>query len=176
MILKKTTIMAFAIMAFGLGAQSRKAQMGKLVTENFKFADQQFKYLMKGLPDDKVPQTYDAKSGKVVNYERTWWCTGFYPGSLLYVYEETKDPVMLKEAERVLKIIEPNQTFTGNHDLGFMMYCSFGNAYRITKILNTKKLSLILQRHYLPDTDLLSMQSSPGIKMQDSTVRLLSIT
>ena len=67
----KTTIMAFAIMAFGLGAQSRKAQMGKLVTENFKFADQQFKYLMKGLPDDKVPQTYDAKSGKVVNYERT---------------------------------------------------------------------------------------------------------
>lgn len=45
--------MAFAIMAFGLGAQSRKAQMGKLVTENFKFADQQFKYLMKGLPDDK---------------------------------------------------------------------------------------------------------------------------
>ncbi|WP_407479129.1 glycoside hydrolase family 88 protein [Elizabethkingia anophelis] len=140
MILKKTTIMAFAIMAFGLGAQSRKAQMGKLVTENFKFADQQFKYLMKGLPDDKVPQTYDAKSGKVVNYERTWWCTGFYPGSLLYVYEETKDPVMLKEAERVLKIIEPNQTFTGNHDLGFMMYCSFGNAYRITKNPEYKKI------------------------------------
>ena len=24
-------------------------------------------------------------------------------------------------------------TYTGNHDLGFMMYCSFGNAYRLTK-------------------------------------------
>ncbi len=138
MILKKVTVMAFALMALSMEGQSRKTQMTKLIDENFKFADQQFKVLMKGLPDDKVPQTYDAKTNKVVNYERTWWCTGFYPGSLLYVYEETKDPVMLKEAERVLKIIEPNQTYTGNHDLGFMMFCSFGNAYRITKILNTK--------------------------------------
>jgi hypothetical protein len=28
--------------------------------------------------------------------------------------------------------MEPMKHYTGNHDLGFMMYCSFGNAYRIT--------------------------------------------
>jgi len=132
MTLKSITVTAFALMTISLTSQTRKS-MTKLIDENFKFANEQFKILMQGLPDDKVPQTFNSKTGKVVNYYKEWWCTGFYPGSLLYVFEQTKDQVILKEAERVLEIIEPNQTFTGNHDLGFMMFCSFGNAYRITQ-------------------------------------------
>jgi rhamnogalacturonyl hydrolase YesR len=30
-----------------------------------------------------------------------------------------------------LEYIEPNKHYTGNHDLGFMMYNSYGNAYRL---------------------------------------------
>ncbi|WP_286477252.1 glycoside hydrolase family 88 protein [Empedobacter falsenii] len=107
--------------------------MTKLISDNFQFANQQYKTLMQGLPNDKMPQTFNATTGKVINMERTWWCTGFYPGSLWLIYEQTKDPIIKQEAERTLKVIEPNQTYTGNHDLGFMMFCSFGNAYRITK-------------------------------------------
>ncbi|MCH5598293.1 glycoside hydrolase family 88 protein [Niabella ginsengisoli] len=56
------------------------------------------------------------------------------------MYEQTGDSIIRKEAERALNVIEPNKTYTGNHDLGFMMYCSFGNAYRITKNLAYKPI------------------------------------
>lgn len=107
--------------------------MSRLIKDDFAFADSQYKYMMKQVPQDKMPQSYDEKNKKFISYQRTWWCTGFYPGSLWYIYEQTGDPVIKTEAERALKVIEPNKTYTGNHDLGFMMYCSFGNAYRITK-------------------------------------------
>ncbi|MFT4093930.1 MAG: glycoside hydrolase family 88 protein [Niabella sp.] len=107
--------------------------MSKLIKDNFAFADSQYQYMMTLTPPDKMPQSYSEKNKKFISYDRTWWCTGFYPGSLWYIYEQTGDIIIKKEAQRALRVIEPNKTYTGNHDLGFMMYCSFGNAYRITK-------------------------------------------
>lgn len=114
-------------------AQHANVPMAELIKKNFEFAQTQYKYMMTLTPQNRLPQSYEAEKDKFIAYGRTWWCTGFYPGSLWYIYEQTKDETIKKEAERALAVIEPNQTFTGNHDLGFMMYCSFGNAYRITK-------------------------------------------
>ncbi|EJL68553.1 thioredoxin domain containing protein [Chryseobacterium populi] len=114
-------------------AQSTKKQMSKLIQDEFQFADKQYRYLIKNIPQDKMPQSYNISAGKVISREITWWCSGFYPGSLWMIYEQIKDPEIRKEAERTLALIEPNKTFTRDHDLGFMMLSSFGNAYRITK-------------------------------------------
>ncbi|WP_447641678.1 MULTISPECIES: glucuronyl hydrolase [Chitinophagaceae] len=103
------------------------------VEQNFSFADSQYHILMSRIDNGQMPQTWNEKTDKVKTYERTWWCTGFYPGSLWYIYEQTGDPIIKTEAERALSVIKPNEYYTGNHDLGFMMFCSFGNAYRITK-------------------------------------------
>ncbi len=112
---------------------NRNEKMKKLIAENFALADSQYNYMMKLLPSDKMPQSYDVKTNQILNREITWWCTGFYPGSLLYIYEQTKNESIKTEALRALKVIEPNQNYTGNHDLGFMMFCSYGNAYRLFK-------------------------------------------
>lgn len=104
--------------------------MAQLIDDEFKFALQQYKVLTNNIAPGKTPQTF--QNGKPVNYDIKWWCSGFYSGSLWYIYEQTKDESVKLQAEEALKVIEPNQTFTGNHDLGFMMYCSFGNAYRLT--------------------------------------------
>ncbi|NCW12658.1 MAG: glucuronyl hydrolase [Chitinophagia bacterium] len=114
--------------------------MSALISQNFAFADSQYSYLMKQVLPDKMPQSFDAKNNQLLSREITWWCTGFYPGSLLYIYEQTKDEKIKAEALRALKVIEPNQTYTGNHDLGFMMFCSFGNAYRLFKDEAYKKI------------------------------------
>ena len=111
----------------------RNQKMKTLISQNFAFADSQYSYLMSKVLQDKMPQSFDAKTNQLLSREITWWCTGFYPGSLLYIYEQTKDEKIKTEALRALKVIEPNQTYTGNHDLGFMMFCSFGNAYRLFK-------------------------------------------
>ncbi len=112
-------------------AQSPKKPMAQLINDEFKFAASQYQVLAKNIPAGKTPQSFDK--GKSVNYDIKWWCSGFYSGSLWYIYEQTKNEQVKNEAEAALKVLEPNQTFTGNHDLGFMMYCSFGNGYRITK-------------------------------------------
>ncbi|QES90969.1 glucuronyl hydrolase [Rhizosphaericola mali] len=115
--------------------------MRKLIADNFAFADSQYHYLINaGLPLDEMPQSFNYTTNKVTGYERTWWCTGFYPGNLLYIYQQTKDESLLPEIRRTLKVIQPNENYTGNHDLGFMMFCSFGNAISILKDASYKKI------------------------------------
>ena len=139
MSLCKVKIAAFVFLGIAVQAQSKK-QMSKLIEHQFQFANQQYKHLMTEIPKDKLPQSY--KDGKVLTKDISWWCSGFYPGSLWMIYEQTKDPQIRKEAERTLKLIEPNKTFTRDHDLGFMMFCSFGNAYRITRNPDYKEVIL----------------------------------
>ncbi|NRF37878.1 glycoside hydrolase family 88 protein [Pedobacter foliorum] len=116
-----------------LSAQNKSVKMSQLIDDQFKFADQQYKVLAKNVPADVMPKTYYEKTGKVETSDTKWWCSGFFPGTLLYIYEYTKDAEILKEAKARLAILEKEKHYTGNHDLGFMMYCSFGNAYRIFK-------------------------------------------
>lgn len=124
--------MALVVLGFSACQDNDKTKMEKLISDDFQFAEEQYKYLMKDLPDDKIPHSYDADKDEKINREISWWTTGFYPGSLWLIYEQTQDSVIKQEAERALGVIEPNQNYTGNHDVGFMMFCSFGNAYRIT--------------------------------------------
>ena len=131
--MKLTSIVLLLTISFTAFSQQteRNQLMSRLIKENFQLADTQYRYMKTMVPADKMPQSF--ANGQLISKELTWWCTGFYPGSLLYIYEQTGNPEIRKEAERALKVIEPNQTYTGNHDLGFMMYCSFGNAYRLFK-------------------------------------------
>ena len=109
-----------------------KKEMAKLIEENMKFAAEQYKVLMKNVPADVMPRNYDPARGQLVTSNTKWWCSGFYPGTLLMIYDATKDPIIKTEAEARLAILEKEKTYTGNHDLGFMMFCSFGNAYAIS--------------------------------------------
>lgn len=98
---------------------------------NFKDAAEQYKVLQKNLPVDQFPKTYFPFSGVYEFSNSSWWCSGFYPGTLLHLYEETGDTTLLNEANRMLSILEKEKYNTHTHDLGFMMFCSFGHANRI---------------------------------------------
>src|SRR5690606_3351349 len=91
----------------------------------------QYKY-MKSLTDaDRFPKNYE--NGRLVTSSARDWTSGFYPGTLLYLYEYTKDEELLRKAEHKLTFLEGQKDNKRTHDLGFMMYCSFGNAYRLTQ-------------------------------------------
>ena len=62
------------------------------------------------------------------------WCAGFWRGVLWYDYEYTKDKQVLEEAENFthsLKFLSHIPAY--DHDLGFLVFCSYGNGYRLTK-------------------------------------------
>jgi uncharacterized protein YyaL (SSP411 family) len=86
--------------------------------------------LAASVPEDAIPTTYS--NGKHINWGTGWWCSGFYPGTVLYLYEYTQDPALLTEAKTKLKYLEKEKYNKTTHDLGFMLFCSFGNALRLT--------------------------------------------
>ncbi len=109
---------------------NKQTSIKKLIDDDLRLAVRQYKILMTSVPGDSMPRTFE--NGRHVNSKITWWCSGFYPGTLWYLFEASGDTVIRNEAVRCLTVLAPVQYYTGNHDLGFMMYSSFGNAYRIT--------------------------------------------
>ncbi len=131
---RKRQIVAVLLCLFVLAQVHVYSQqrMKALIAENMNLARGQYKLLAANTPADSMPRHYDPQKNKLVNSDTKWWCSGFYPGSLWFIYEYTKDETIRKEAEQRLAILEKEKHYTGNHDLGFMMFCSFGTAYRIT--------------------------------------------
>src|SRR3954451_4495779 len=99
------------------------------ILQNFNDGAAQYKLMMNKLPPGRFPKTFENDSLRTSGSD--WWCSGFYPGSLLYLYEQTKDTVLYNEATRMLALLSKEQYNKSTHDLGFMMYCSFGKAERI---------------------------------------------
>ena len=91
----------------------------------------QYSYMMKNLPENRYPKTYFADKQKFETSKSDWWCSGFYPGTLIYLDEATKKTVFEKEIDRVFQDLQKEQFNKTTHDLGFMMFCSFGNANRL---------------------------------------------
>ncbi len=126
-------IMALKLSGFSQGVAYLKPnpQLLNTIEKNIKDADGQYKNLAKQLGPTQFPKTYDKVSRKLETSNSGWWCSGFYPGTLLFLYEQNHDPQLLSEANRMLTVLGNEQYNTHTHDLGFMMYCSFGNANRI---------------------------------------------
>ena len=62
------------------------------------------------------------------------WTSGFWPGLLWYAYEASGDDELLKDAKRYTETLHGVLDVpVENHDLGFMLYCSYGNGYRLEK-------------------------------------------
>lgn len=114
-------------------AKNKNPALKAVIAKNFTDAAAQYKVMMKNISDDRFPKTFDPKTGKFETSNSGWWCSGFYPGTLLYLFEETRDTVLYRETLRILKHLEKEQFNKSTHDLGFMMYCSFGNATRLAE-------------------------------------------
>lgn len=61
------------------------------------------------------------------------WTSGFFPGNLWYLFELSGDKFWQEKARAYSADIEQEKTNGTTHDMGFKMYCSFGNGYRLTK-------------------------------------------
>lgn len=71
------------------------------------------------------------------------WRSGFFAGCLWYAYEFSGDNKMRDMAMKWTESLEPVKDYTDNHDVGFMMFCSYGNGYRLTG--NTAYKQVLLQ-------------------------------
>lgn len=112
------------------------------VRKVFQDAQKQTQLLLKEIPEAKAqpnnkkgipvsPRTLTS-DGKLVVLPAGVWTSGFFPGVLWFLYEFTGDKKWEEQA-RTFTIQLENEKLNGeNHDLGFKIYCSYGNGYRLT--------------------------------------------
>lgn len=124
-------IMALASVFTGCGAQNKADNLTKKIDAALKQSSEQYQYLATKVQPGEYPKTWHEKDQKLETSDAGWWCSGFYPGTLLYLDEANKNPELKKEALSFLDNLKSEQFNTTTHDLGFMMFCSFGNAERL---------------------------------------------
>lgn len=146
--MKKSIIVLFIVgNTFFALAQNRKS----IVAENFAFADKQLSYALdelkkaivnksdasihtraeKGWSELVNPRSLEPDGSLIVVPSKDW-CSGFFPGELWYMYEYTRKPQWKQLAHRQTILIEREKYNATTHDMGFKMFCSYGNAYRLT--------------------------------------------
>jgi hypothetical protein len=111
---------------------SAKDELLEIIPENFAFAAAQYERLLARIENDpKLPRTF-AK-GKLVMVPPEDWTSGFFPGSLWFLYEYTQDSQWLAAATNYTERLDRIKNFRGHHDVGFMLGCSYGQGLRLTK-------------------------------------------
>lgn len=78
------------------------------------------------------PRTVN-KDGSVRYASYKDWTSGFFPGSLWYLYKLTGDEKWKKEAIMFTETLDSAQYITRHHDVGFIVGCSFLNGIRLGK-------------------------------------------
>src|SRR5690606_11129501 len=113
--MKKNTILGSSIVvllflvnaAYAQEAPFRKdKELLKIIEKSLGQSAKQYSYLQSITPEDRFPKTYEGGEKGFVTSTARYWTSGFYPGTLIYLYEGTNDKALLHEAERKLVFLE----------------------------------------------------------------------
>ncbi len=131
MIRFKHFIYLFTVFILSSCAGSGKEKMEPWLENAIHVSEQQLLLGAEAFADSAMnPRTYEHGTVELVTHKD--WTSGFFPGSLWYLYELTDHDALKSAAERATGFIAEAQFRTNTHDLGFIIHCSFGNGYRIT--------------------------------------------
>jgi unsaturated chondroitin disaccharide hydrolase len=110
---------------------SCQKQQKILTPEKITFITGQYDHILSVATDlTRFPRTTDA-NGDLVSTDIYDWTSGFFAGNLWYLYELTGDQKWKDEAIKWTEALDSIQYWSGNHDVGFMMNCSYGNGLRL---------------------------------------------
>ena len=136
---KFLSIVAFACLVL-MGCSSSEKKQPEIekndyafIDDSFKKAEEVYKKALKENTDlNAIPRSVH-NDGTIMTGEPGDWTCGFFPGSLWFLYENTHADFWLNNAREWTENLEEVKNKETTHDIGFMIYCSFGNGYRLTK-------------------------------------------
>lgn len=127
------SVLATTLLLSSCSNAPQEEPLAKVIDRGLKASTEQALLMAKELEqqDGRLPKS--IKDGKLETSDCYWWCSGFFPGELWYLYENNPTPELKKYAGLFTERLEKVQHVTDNHDVGFMLYCSYGNGYRLTQ-------------------------------------------
>ena len=134
----KSYILSYLLLTVILSCGQRKTESSTTVKFD---VDKQLNYCirqagrtLKIIPvDTLIPRMIvgDEKQWKMV--PAADWTSGFWPGILWYLYEYSQDEQWKAAASKYTSYLTGLSSKPAfDHDLGFQIFCSFGNGYRLT--------------------------------------------
>ena len=107
--------------------------ISNVINNDINFSTRQYSLMLQQIGREgkvRIPKTID-KLGRVVYIPIDDWCSGFFPGSLCYLYQLTNDKSWLLQSKRFTEALDSIQYLTWHHDVGFMIGSSYLNIYRL---------------------------------------------
>ena len=111
------------------------AQKKDIIQENVDYAKDQLAYLIEAAQEGdtlRIPSTF--KNGAIEFVPTDDWVSGFFAGTLWYMYELTGEEYYAQLAQKHTEILHDIQVLEWHHDVGFMVYDSYGNGRRLKNI------------------------------------------
>ena len=106
----------------GTSACSQPSKRASIIDENIAVAEKLI----------RIPSTW--KNGRIDYVPVDDWVSGFFAGTLWYMYELTGDETWAARARKHTEILDSVQYLQWHHDVGFMVYDSYGNGLRLKNI------------------------------------------
>lgn len=107
--------------------------ISNVINNDINFSTRQYSLMLQQIGREgkvRIPKTID-KLGRMVYIPIDDWCSGFFPGSLCYLYQLTNDKSWLLQSKRFTETLDSIQYLTWHHDVGFMIGSSYLNIYRL---------------------------------------------
>jgi len=107
--------------------------ISNVINNDINFSTRQYSLILQQIGREgkvRIPKTID-KLGRMVYIPIDDWCSGFFPGSLCYLYQLTNDKSWLLQSKRFTEALDSIQYLTWHHDVGFMIGSSYLNIYRL---------------------------------------------
>lgn len=108
--------------------------ISNVINNDINFSTRQYSLMLQQIGREgkvRIPKTID-KLGRMVYIPIDDWCSGFFPGSLCYLYQLTNDKSWLLQSRRFTEALDSIQYLTWHHDVGFMIGSSYLNIYRLS--------------------------------------------
>jgi hypothetical protein len=126
-----TLVFSLPTLAHAQTEAGKPDELAVRIPRFFQIAERQYEFLLNSARGDtNIPRTFEGKLKTVPPRD---WTSGFIPGSLWLLYEFTGREPWKTAALDYTRRIESIKDYRGSHDVGFMLNCSFGNAWRLTR-------------------------------------------
>ena len=115
----------------GGGGGSGHAADAAFCLEQLDYAAEQYRRFITTYDDpNTIPRSVSNNTPRIVGTGD--WTSGFPAGSLWYLFEHTGDASFRSAAQARTDALYGQRLRTSDHDVGFIIGCSYGNGYRLT--------------------------------------------
>ena len=101
--------------------------MAELSDRVFAVAKEQAVYMDSLLPEGRCPRTFQGDT--LVTSDIGWWCSGFYPGVLWMLFEQSGDETFRQLAIKHTRNLAGLLDRETDHDIGFQLMSSYGEWF-----------------------------------------------